>query len=424
MESVRIPIKKIVSNSGQIPGLPQNPRFVRDERFEILKESLREDPEMLDLRELIVIENPDKKEEYIVLMGNMRLKAAKELKFKDMPCKILPPDTDPKKLRAYTMKDNISYGEMDWEIINSEWDIDEITDWGVELPDFEAERGLGSGAPGGSAGDDGFVPPDLNKVKTDIVPGDIIEIGRHRLMCGSSDSSDDVEKLINGTLADIMVTDPPYGVNYTGKTKDALQIENDNLTEDQTFELWSAAVQNFLIFSKDAAPIYATVPARVLQIGFMQVMKDAGCLHQCMVWDKGQMVLGHSDYHYAHEPILYGWKPGSAHYFTNDRTKTTVFRYPKPSRSADHPTMKPPELWGEMIDNSSLPGAVVLDLFGGSGTTMVVCEQTGRSARLMELSPVYCQVIVNRLLKVNGALQVKVNGIDVTERMKILSTED
>ena len=163
--------------------------------------------------------------------------------------------------------------------------------------------------------------------------------------------------------------------------------------------------------------------AGVLQIGFMQVMKDAGVLRQCMVWDKGQMVLGHSDYHYAHEPILYGWKPGAKHYFTSDRTKTAVFRYPKPSRNAEHPTMKPLELWGELIENSSIPGALVLDLFGGSGTTMVCCEQTGRKARLMELSPKYCQVIVNRMLKLNPELKVNLNGKDATKRMLELGSE-
>lgn len=214
-------------------------------------------------------------------------------------------------------------------------------------------------------------------------------------------------------MADLYITDPPYGVSYVGKTKDALTIQNDKLSKDGTHELWRDAFNTALIFLKDGASIYATVPPGLLQLGFMQVMVDADCLHQCMVWNKGQMVLGHSDYHYQHEPILYGWKPGAAHYFTNDRTKTTVFDCKKPNRNAEHPTMKPIELWSEMIINSTQQGAICYDSFAGSGTTMVACHELKRKAYIAELDPKYCQVIVDRMKKLDPALTIKRNGIEI-----------
>lgn len=142
----------------------------------------------------------------------------------------------------------------------------------------------------------------------------------------------------------------------------------------------------------------------------MNVMAKKDCLRQCMVWDKGQMVLGHSDYHYAHEPILYGWVPGAAHFFTKDRTKTTVFRVPKPTRNAEHPTMKPVALWSEMIINSTIVNAICIDFFCGSGTTMVTSHQLSRRCYAMEIDPKYCQVILDRMLKLDPDLQIKKNG--------------
>ena len=213
-----------------------------------------------------------------------------------------------------------------------------------------------------------------------------------------------------------IITDPPYGVSYTGKTKDALKIQNDAMSKDDTHELWRDAFDTALTILKDGASIYATVPPGLLQLGFMQVMVDADCLHQCMVWNKGQMVLGHSDYHYQHEPILYGWKPGKSHYFTKDRTKTTVFDFQKPMRNAEHPTMKPVELWSEMIHNSSSADNICYDSFLGSGTTMVTSHQLNRKCYGMELDPKYCQVIIDRMKKLEPSIVIKKNGMPYDEK--------
>lgn len=145
----------------------------------------------------------------------------------------------------------------------------------------------------------------------------------------------------------------------------------------------------------------------------MRVLHEFEVLRQCMVWDKGQMVLGHSDYHYRHEPILYGWKPGAAHYFTKDRTKTTVIECKKPSVNAEHPTMKPIELWAELIQNSTKEGWLCYDSFLGSGTTLVACHKTNRTGYGVELDPKYCQVIVDRMRTLDPTLEIKKNGIKI-----------
>ena len=216
---------------------------------------------------------------------------------------------------------------------------------------------------------------------------------------------------MGGKKADICLTDPPYGVGYIGKTKSALTIKNDAMTDVQTFDLWRRSLAALWPFFKDGGAIYATVPAVRLQLGFMGVMDEIGALRQVMVWNKNSMVLGHSDYHYKHEPILYGWKPGAPHYFTDDRTKTTVLDFDKPQRNGEHPTMKPVPLWAELMGNSSKPGEIVVDQFCGSGTTMVAAHQLNRKCYGMEIDPKYCQVIVDRMLKLDQTIEVKKNGM-------------
>lgn len=268
------------------------------------------------------------------------------------------------------------------------------------------------------AEDDNFNIPET--IHTDIVPGDLFEFKKgglcHRLLCGDSTNVDDWDKLMAAKIADLLLTDPPYGVKYVGKTKDALTIENDGLSADDTHQLWNEALTASLLNLKNGGSIYATVPAGLLQVGFMDVMLKHDCLRQCMVWDKGSLVLGHSDYHYEHEPILYGWKPGAAHYFTDDRTKTTVFRYKKPSRNDLHPTMKPIELWAEMINNSTKYGENIIDPFLGSGTTMVSAHQLERNCYGMELDPKYCQVIVDRMMELDSEITVTLNGAEYNQK--------
>lgn len=206
-------------------------------------------------------------------------------------------------------------------------------------------------------------------------PGDLFIMGEHRLLCGDSTKLEDVNRLLGGQQADLYITDPPYNVAYVGKTKDALTIENDKMADGD----------------------------------FRGACKDIGWdVRECLIWNKNTMVLGRQDYQWKHEPCLYGWKPGAPHNWYSDRKQTTVIDMSKPTKSEDHPTMKPVGLFAYQIENSSKTGDIVLDSFAGSGTTMVACEKMGRKAMLMELDPKYCDVIIRRYIQESGNLDLKV----------------
>lgn len=197
-------------------------------------------------------------------------------------------------------------------------------------------------------------------------------------------------------------TDPPYGVTYVGKTKDALTIENDSLDDAGLEQFLRNCFTGLLTVCRGGAPWYVAAPAGPLNHCFSTVLKEIGVWRQMLNWVKSYLVLGRSDYHYQHEPIFYGWKPGASHPWFSDRKQTTVLNFDKPSRNGEHPTMKPVELVEYCIKNSSPPDGTVIDAFGGSGTTLMACERTGRVARLMELDPRYCDVIVRRWQEFTG----------------------
>jgi DNA modification methylase len=398
MQQQLIKISSLKNNTGQVDGLPKNPRLIKDHRYAKLKASLEADPEMMELREVIAYDNNG---ELVVICGNMRLRALKELGVKEVPVKVLPKETPPEKLRAYTIKDNVGFGEDDWDILANDWDALELEDFGVELPDLSTEEEA-------KAKEDNYEQPEV--IKTDIVPGDLFEIGQHRLLCGDSADSDQVGKLMDGELADMCFTDPPYGVAYTGKTKDALTIESDDVSPEKLKEYvtaWFSAVDTV---TRPGGYLLATVPAGPLHLIFAQDWLDRGWLRQIMVWNKSGMVLGHSEYHYKHEPILFGWKPGGERLKNSDRTKTTVWDFDKPSANREHPTMKPVEMWAYGIKNHTNSGDVLYEPFTGSGTTMVAAEQLGRKCYGMELDPKYCAVIIDRMQKAFPGIEIKRNG--------------
>lgn len=237
-------------------------------------------------------------------------------------------------------------------------------------------------------------------------PGDLYQLGGHRLLCGDSTSEVDVDRLMGGEQADQLLSDPPYGVSYVGKTEDRMTVENDDLDEEHLAGLVMASFDLAYKHSRPGAYWYASVPARPIHLVFAEDWKKRGVLRQILVWDKGQMVLGHSEYHYRHEPILFGWKPGKRHR-NSDRTRTSVWQAPKPSASREHPTMKPVELWEMAVRDGSRLGEIVLDLFLGSGTTIIAAENLGRRCYGMEISPAYCDVIVDRWEKFTGAKAVR-----------------
>lgn len=242
-------------------------------------------------------------------------------------------------------------------------------------------------------------------------PGDLIRLGKHRLLCGDSTDPATVRALLKRERPDLLVTDPPYGVAYAsiGRTsKQHKPIANDALTPAQTRDLFAHTLAASRL--KRGASFYATVPAGPLLLEFMEAVETGlgrGSIRQVLTWVKDRMVLGRGDYHYQHEPILYGWVPGAKHHFTPDRTQTSVWQIDRPRRSDEHPTMKPVELFERAVSNSSLPGQVVLDCFGGSGTSLIACENLERRARVLELDPGYCDVMIDRWQQHTGG-KVKV----------------
>jgi DNA modification methylase len=231
--------------------------------------------------------------------------------------------------------------------------------------------------------------------------GDVWLLGKHRLMCGDSAKSKDVATLMAGAKACLMVTDPPYGVAYVGKTKDALTVENDDVDSATLKTMCTDWFDNANLALQDGAYVLATVPAGPLHLIFAGDWLDRGWLRQIMVWNKDSMVLGHSEYHYKHEPILFGWKPGKR-LVNSDRTKTTVWDFKRPKRSTEHPTMKPVEMWCYAITQHSEQGGGLYEPFSGSGTSIMAAQQTGRICYAMELSPQYVDVAVTRWQNYTG----------------------
>lgn len=374
---------------------PSNPRIIKDDKFKKLVESIKSFPQMLELRPIVIDENN------IVLGGNMRLKACLEAGLQDVPV-VRANDLTEEQKKEFIIKDNVGYGEWDWDDLANNWDVQDLTDWGLDVPDFAINEA--------DAIEDDFEVPEGGS-ETDIVLGDIFEIGQHKLLCGSSTETDNWGKICATEYADMVVTDPPYNVAYTGKTKDALTIQNDSMTDGNFYQFLYDFYTALGSYTKAGGAWYVW-HADSEGANFRQAMKDAGIMvKQCLIWVKQSMVMGRQDYQWKHEPCLYGWKEGASHSWYSDRKQTTVLEFNRPSRNAEHPTMKPVELIAYQIKNSSKTGDLVADGFLGSGTTMVASHQLGRKCYGMELDPKYCQVIIDRMKKLDPTLIIKKNGV-------------
>lgn len=232
--------------------------------------------------------------------------------------------------------------------------------------------------------------------------GQVYQLGHHRLMCGDSTKPEDVKKLMNGVQADLLITDPPYNVNYEGKQDSKMTIKNDHQEADNFYKFLLAAFTNAKDNMKAGAAFYIWY-ASSEAVNFNRSAVDAGLsVRQELIWAKNQMIIGRQDYQWQHEPCLYGWADNGSHSWYSDRKQTTILNFDKPQRSDLHPTMKPIPLFDYQIKNSSKSGDIVLDLFGGSGTTLMACEQDGRNAYLMEFDPRYVDVIIDRWEKFTG----------------------
>ena len=332
-----------------------------------------------------------------IIAGHGRLMAARKLGHAEVPTIELKDLTEAQK-KAYVIADNKL-------ALNAGWDNDVLK---IELKNLQ-ELGFDLDLLGFDAKElDALLEPEQIEGLTDednappipIEPktkqGDIYQLGKHRLMCGDSCSVTDMEKLCDGQLVDMWLTDPPYNVAYEGKTKDALKIKNDEMADDDFRQFLRNAYVTADLVMKPGAVFYIW-HADLEGYNFRGAAQDAGWkVRQCLIWKKSTMVMGRQDYHWKHEPCLYGWKDGAGHLWAADRKQTTILEFEKPSRNGEHPTMKPVALFEYQMLNNTKGGDIVLDSFGGSGTTLIAAEKNNRVARLMELDPKYCDVIVKR----------------------------
>jgi DNA modification methylase len=376
----RVPISQVIPN-------PTNPRIIKDDKFKKLTKSIQEFPEMLELRPIVVDSN------MVVLGGNMRLKACIAAGLKEVPI-IVADNLTEQQQAEFIIKDNVGFGEWDWDLLANQWDVEALEDWGLELP-FDNTPVL-------EAEEDDYEAP--SEIQTDIVLGDLIEIGQHRLLCGDSTDSDQVARLMNGEKADMVFTDPPYGISYksnwASKERERFdEIKNDNVILD--------ILPSIILLSKNNIHWYVWTSHQVYPIWrdkFNEYYKST------IIWSKKSGAMGDlsGDYVVNYEMALfchYGRKT------LNGKRESAVWDLTRDSGlDYQHPTQKPISLSEKAIINSSDKNDLVVDIFLGSGSTMVAAHQLNRKCYGMELDPKYCQVIVDRMHKLDPSLEIKING--------------
>ncbi|MFA5161879.1 MAG: DNA modification methylase [Elusimicrobiales bacterium] len=375
-----IPVGKIKPN-------PQNPRVIKDEAFKRLCASLCEDRDYFEARPILV--NKD----MVIFAGNQRYRAAVEIGMKEVPVIVMDnPEMEAKRM----LRDNISAGDWDMDILANDFDADFLRDVGFSDDEL------------GALGNESLLDEDKldevpDKPETAITkPGDLWLLGDHRLLCADSTSNAAIARLMGGAKADMIFTDPPYGIAYVGKTKKRLTIQNDAMS-DADFSAFLGKAFSAMRKVCDGGTPYYVCHADGKTMLFRQALMDNGFeVKQTVIWAKQSFVLGRQDYQWQHEPILYGWAAGASHKWYGGRAETTVWEINRPTRSEEHPTMKPVELCARAIRNSSRKDDTVLDLFGGSGSTLIACEHTGRKACLCEIDLLYTDVIVKRWEQATG----------------------
>lgn len=339
-----------------------------------------------------------------LIAGHGRLLASRKLGLKQIPSVVADGLTEAQR-KAYVIADNKL-------ALNAGWDEDLLRielqslldmDFDISLTGFDDEfiRDLLVEDNGGLTDpDDAPSVDDINQPVTQS--GDVWLLGKHRLMCGDSTSIDAISELCQENLVDMWLTDPPYNVAYEGKTKDALTIKNDEMG-DADFRAFLAAAYSAADSIMKPGAVFYIWHADSEGYNFRGAARDIGWkIRQCLIWQKNGMVLGRQDYHWQHEPCLYGWKDGASHLWASDRKQTTLLDFAKPTRNGEHPTMKPVGLFEYQMLNNTKGGDVILDSFGGSGTTLIAAEKNGRIARIMELDPKYCDVIIKRWQEFTG----------------------
>jgi len=362
----------------------KNPRYIRDPKFNKLVASIKGFPEMLEKRPIVVDEN------MIVLGGNMRLNACKKAGLKEVWIDVAEGWTQEQK-NEFIIKDNVGFGEWDWEILANEWDMKELSDWGMDLPeDFFNEEIL-------EAEEDDYTEPD--NIKVDVVLGDLIEIGEHRLLCGDSTDSDQVAKLMNGQKADMVFTDPPYNIDYQGVKDKRDKIANDKMSDDDFVNF----LYNSLNITSDTFYVCCSWQYSHLFRNALELLNKP--VKSFIVWNKVNPAQHLDKYFKQHEIILYHGK------FGGEKTLRGDIWEVKRERNTVHPTMKPISLI-QMALNDNKDKTYVYDAFLGSGSTMVASHQLNKKCYGMELDPKYCQVIIDRMQKLEPNIKIKINGKD------------
>lgn len=380
--------------------LPNNPRTIKKDDMERLKKSIKDNPDYFEARPIIL---SNRTGELVILAGNQRYEAAKALGMDEVPTFLLEGLTEARE-REIIIRDNVSNGDWDMDALANDWDTQELTDWGVDITWDEPEQEVIEDE-----------APEVDESEpADSELGKVYHLGSHRLMCGDSTDAGSVAILMDGQKADMVFTDPPYNVAIGDKnralntfaTSERIErnLEGDTFKSDEEAgeKLWLPAFKNMLDNAKDICSIYVTMPQGGTHMMMMMMMMDrAGwqVKHE-LIWVKNSPTfsMGRLDYDYQHEPICFGWNKGHKKIGKGRFTKS-IWEIDKPRKDGDHPTMKPIELIANALENSSESNDKILDLFGGSGSTLIACEQLGRKCYMMELDPKYCDVIRKRYWK-------------------------
>lgn len=375
----------------EIKKFDNNPRYIKKEDMDKLVKSIKNNPDYFEARPIIL---SDRTGELIIIAGNQRYEAAKIIGLTEVPTYLLKDLTEERE-KEIMIRDNVSNGEWDWELLSSQFEKEELEDWGMDIDkDWQQEEIVEDEA------------PEVDEVSEPISKlGEVYQLGRHRLMCGDSTKIEDVEKLMDGQKADMVFTDPPYGVSLnktlSGSSDKYEELENDDLSSDDLLDFNRKWLTNINIFLKDWGTCYLFYSSnKVIEI--RTICLEIFKIKDTIIWVKDNFVLGRNDYKPQYEPILYLEKIGKGNVnriWNGGFNKSNVWKLDRDKSLKKHPTQKPIELISFAVKNSSNEGNFILDLFGGSGSTLIACEQTNRTCYMMELDEKYCDVIRKRYAK-------------------------
>jgi DNA modification methylase len=381
-----IEIKKI----SELTPAPYNPRESTEKQESQLKQSLKK----FGVVEPIIY---NKQTGYIV-GGHFRVRELQKLGYTEIECVIV--DLSEEDEKELNIRLNANTGQWDWDELANNFELDDLNDWGLEVPNMKHEL---------EAEEDDFEEPE--NIETDIVLGDLFEIGEHRLLCGDSTDSDAVARLMDGQKADMVFTDPPYGVDYEG----GAMTKRTKLDNDQkNTNIYQEVLPNIILFTNDKAPMYIWHAAGYADMA-SHLWDNNIEIRSQIVWNKNMAQFGalSAQYKQKHEPCFYCFKKGNAPFWYGPTNEVTVWDVSRESKNEFHPTQKPIELPSRALNNSSKKGDCILDLFLGSGSTMVASHQLKRKCYGMELDPKYCQVIIDRMKKLDPTLKIKRNGVEI-----------